>query len=78
MSLLEWMCGNLDHEDGSTAPFSASALETPAPAWFTDTLHEIAHPGTTLRLLAAIVPPSPLPPIGPIIVPSEPPIDEPE
>jgi hypothetical protein len=78
MSLLEWMCGNLDFEDGSTAPFSAAALEPEPPPWFTATMAQLVNPGTALKLLGAIVQPSPLPPIGPIIVPSEPPIDEPE
>jgi hypothetical protein len=76
MSLLEWMCGNLDFEDGSTAPFSSAALAPDPPPWYTVTMANFNQ--NARSLLAAIVEPSPLPPIGPAIVVREPPLDEPE
>jgi hypothetical protein len=77
MSLLEWVCGHLDFEDGSTAPFSAAALEPEPPPWYTCTMADLVRPGTAIALLSAIVEPSPLPPIGPPIVIKEPPeLDE--
>lgn len=57
-----------DPEDAAEAPFSAALHDMP---W-------LVARGTDLQLLAASLPPSPLPPIGPLIVVSEPPLDEPE
>lgn len=63
MSLFDALCGNLDFEDGSTAPFSA-LLHLPDLG---PTIPELS----TLALLSLTLPPSPLPPLGPIITPVE-------
>ena len=66
-----WGC-RIDHEDGSTAPFSSEA------AILTEAIlnNPASRIATDLALLSAVLPPSPLPPIGPIISPVEELIEE--
>jgi hypothetical protein len=74
--MLDWVCGGLDFEDGSTAPFSAFALEPPAPPWYSVPMSDLVSPMTALALLSAIPEPMPLPTLGPIITPHEPPEED--
>jgi hypothetical protein len=77
-AFVDWMCGGLDFEDGSTAPFSAAAIEPSPPPWYQATLADLVNPATARTLLSAILEPSPLIPLPPLITPKEPPFDEPE